>query len=120
MGIFQQGLISQTTILSSDSLSKYININSLFGVVVGLAILLLIVLAYLINIKSHLVNSSSVKASKHNNSVDNAIAQIVGTEQEELVSNNELVAVITAAIHASMGDEVPAGGFVVRSIRKAR
>lgn len=119
MGIFQQALISQAAILSSDSLSKYITINTVFGVVVVLAILLLIALAYLINIKSQLANSSQAKTAS-NSSVDNAIAQIVSNEQEELVSDYELVAVITAAIQASMGNEVPPGGFVVRSIRKAR
>ena len=119
MGIFQQGIISQSAILSSDSLSKYININTLFGVVVALAVLLLIVLGYLISIKSHLVNGSPVKAV-NNSSVDNAIAQILRNEQEELLNDYELVAVITAAIQASMGDEVSDGGFVVRSIRRAR
>lgn len=37
---------------------------------------------------------------------------------EELVDDLELVAVITAAIMASMGDEAPADGLVVRSIKK--
>lgn len=39
---------------------------------------------------------------------------------EELSTNPELVAVITAAIMASMGDDKPADGFVVKSIRKKR
>lgn len=39
-------------------------------------------------------------------------------EEEELVDDTELVAVITAAIMASMGDEAPSDGLVVRSIRK--
>lgn len=39
---------------------------------------------------------------------------------EDLSSNPELVAVITAAIMASMGDDKPADGFVVKSIRKKR
>jgi len=38
--------------------------------------------------------------------------------EEELVDDLELVAVITAAIMASMGDEAPADGLVVRSIKK--
>lgn len=40
--------------------------------------------------------------------------------EEELTDDTELVAVITAAIMASMGDEVPADGLVVRSIRRRR
>ncbi len=39
---------------------------------------------------------------------------------EELSTNPELVAVITAAIMASMGEDKPADGFVVKSIRKKR
>ncbi len=38
--------------------------------------------------------------------------------EEELVDDGELVAVITAAIMASMGDQAPEDGLVVRSIRK--
>lgn len=43
---------------------------------------------------------------------------VVEPEEEELVDDTELVAVITAAIMASMGDEAPADGLVVRSIRR--
>ncbi|MBQ1194517.1 MAG: OadG family protein, partial [Lachnospiraceae bacterium] len=48
--------------------------------------------------------------------VDNAISQI--EENEELVDDLELVAVITAAIAAASG--ASSDGFVVRSIRKAK
>ena len=40
------------------------------------------------------------------------------SEEEELVDDGELVAVITAAIMASLGDQAPEDGLVVRSIRK--
>ena len=40
------------------------------------------------------------------------------SEPEELSDDLELVAVITAAIMASMGEEAPEDGLVVRSIRK--
>ncbi len=39
-------------------------------------------------------------------------------EDEELSDDAELVAVITAAIMAFKGSELPADGFVVRSIRR--
>ncbi len=39
-------------------------------------------------------------------------------EEEELIHDSELVAVITAAIMASYGDRTPEDGLVVRSIRK--
>lgn len=46
------------------------------------------------------------------------VETVADTEDEELVDDTELVAVITAAIMASMGDEAPADGLVVRSIRR--
>lgn len=51
--------------------------------------------------------------------VDTTISQIETKEQENLLGDAQLVAVITAAIMASMGDSVPADGLVVRSIKKA-
>lgn len=117
MGIFPNAIISQAVILSGSKISEYITLDSLFYAVVALAVLFLIILiVYFINIKPNL-NPGNTEAAP--SSVDNAIAQIVENEEGELIGNYELVAVITAAIHASMGDAVPAGGFVVRSIRKA-
>ena len=48
--------------------------------------------------------------------VDNAIAQIVSNEEENVEDDLELIAVITAAIAASEGTSTD--GLVVRSIRK--
>jgi Na+-transporting methylmalonyl-CoA/oxaloacetate decarboxylase gamma subunit len=114
MGIFQNGVISHGVVLSD--LTSYINMNTLFGVVVVLAVLLLIALVYLVNISSLLKNNSASKSS----SVGNAVAQSVSNEQGELVDDKELAAVITAAVYAYMGDAAPADGLVVRSIRRAR
>ncbi len=50
--------------------------------------------------------------------VDNAVSQITAKEEEELVDDCELVAVIAAAIASYTGSS--ADGFVVRSIRKVR
>lgn len=118
MGIVQHAVISQAAILSD--LKGYININTLFGVVVVLAVLLLIALIYLANIMSYLKNSSSDNVAGQKSTVNNAVAQNTGHIQEELVGNNELVAAITAALYEYMGNEAPANGFVVRSIRRAR
>jgi Na+-transporting methylmalonyl-CoA/oxaloacetate decarboxylase gamma subunit len=115
MGIFEHVVISQAVVLSN--VNSYINMNTLFGVVAVLAVLLLIALVYLVNIMSYLKNSNSDKAVS---SANNVVAQTVSKSQGELVGDHELVAVITAAIYASMGDSVPADGFVVRSIRKVR
>lgn len=51
--------------------------------------------------------------------VDTAISQIETKEQENLMDDAQLVAVITAAIMASMGDNAPKDGLIVRSIKKA-
>lgn len=119
MGTVMYKVISQTMVLSSGSMSDYINLNTLFGAVVVLAAIILIMLiTYFVSIKPNLMGAPS-QTTVSNSSVDNAIAQIVGNEEEELISDCELVAVITAAIYASMGDAVPAGGLVVRSIRKS-
>ena len=119
MGTAMYKVISQAMVLSSGSLSDYINLNTLFGAVILLAIVVFIMLiTYFLNIKPNL-NSTLEDVTKEHNSVDNAIAQIVDNEQDELISDCELVAVITAAIYASMGDAVPAEGLVVRSIRKS-
>lgn len=107
---------SQTVILSSSNLSEYINIDTLFGAVVVLAILVFILLVqYLTKIKPFLNDSNPSQGR----SVDHVISQIAENEELELSDNYELVAVITAAIYASYGDAVPADGFVVRSIRKS-
>ena len=118
MGILEHAVISQAVVLSD--LSSYANMNTLFVVVIVLAVLLLIALGYLISIMSYLKNGSSNKVMNQNSPVNNAAIQSVGNEQVDLAKNQELVAVITAAIYASMGDEVPADGFVVRSIRKVK
>ena len=111
---FQNEVISQAVFLSGNSLSDYVNINTLFGAVIALTVLFLIMLiTYFVKIKPNLLKDSSSV-----NTVDHVIAQIVENEEEELIGDNELVAVITAAIYASMGDAVPADGFTVRSIRK--
>lgn len=62
---------------------------------------------------------------RNSNSVDNTLSQIIMKEVEEtvdeieLVDDLELVAVITAAIYASLGDNIPTDGLIVRSIKKS-
>lgn len=99
-------------------MSEYINLETLFGAVVVLAVVVFIMLVtYFVSIKPRLTGAASQTLT--GSSVDNAIARIVKNEEEELVSDCELVAVITAAIYASLGDAVPEGGLVVRSIRRS-
>ena len=119
MGIFQYGIISKTTLLSSNSASDIVDINTLFYAVVALAVLLLIMLiTYFTSIKPNLKGNSSDQNRAYNTAANHTAAQSLNNEQENLVNDSELVAVITAAIYASMGGEVPADGLVVRSIRK--
>jgi len=105
-----------------DALSKSLNMTSL-DILLGLGIII-IILAVIILIVLLIQNSKSSNnvsnKSYSNNSVDNAIANIVAHEETELVGDNELVAVITAAMYAYLGDAVPAEGLVVRSIRRSR
>jgi glutaconyl-CoA/methylmalonyl-CoA decarboxylase subunit delta len=114
MGTIQYILLNQAMVLSGN-LSDYITLDTLFGAVVVLAILFLIMcITYFVKIKPNLREELS------EGSIENSMnGSTVPTVEENLMNDYELVAVITAAIHASMGDNVPAGGFVVRSIRKA-
>ncbi|MHB8131827.1 MAG: OadG family transporter subunit [Mobilitalea sp.] len=119
MGTFQYKVISQSVILSGNSVSSIINLNTLFGLVIALAILIFIILLiYFIKIKPYLDDNTAGKTIKSISTVDHVIAQIVEHEEKELSGDYELVAVITAAIYASLGDSVPTDGLIVRSIRK--
>ncbi len=98
-------------------MSGYIYLDTLIGAVVVLAVVVLVMLiTYFVKIKPNLTRADSQLSV--GGPVDNAIARIVKNEEEELVSDCELVAVITAALYASLGDAVPEGGLVVRSIRR--
>lgn len=107
-------LVSQAML--SGGLSNYITLNTLFGAVVVLAVVILVMLiTYFVNVKPNLNDNSTKSAVSESNAGNNGIAK---TEDGDLVNDYELVAVITAAIYASMGDSVPKDGFVVRSIRR--
>lgn len=94
-------------------------LNTLMGV--GLVFVLLIVICLLISTFGIFGKFGKKKEEpKKEVSAPVAAAAPVHVVEEELVDDTELVAVITAAIMASMGDEVPADGLVVRSIRRRR
>ena len=114
--------ISNQAVVLSGGLSDYITLNTLFGAIVVLAVLILImIITFIVSVRPLLNGNTSVQASE--SGVPGAVfEQIARQEEAELVDDTELVAVITAAIHAYRGDAVPtvpADGFVVRSIRKA-
>ncbi|MFT4144078.1 MAG: OadG family protein [Mobilitalea sp.] len=117
MNTLSSVITNQTIRLSSNfnNFSDYININNLFIAVLVLAFIILIMcVTYFISIKPNLNQNTSGTTSVK--TID--ITKTNGLEGKNLVDDSELVAVITAAIYASMGDEVPAGGFVVRSIHR--
>lgn len=118
MDILTIGAIRQPMLLTSASLDDYLNLNTLFGAVAVLAVILLImIVTYFVKVKPNLLHNQAV-TPKSESSIDHVIEQITNQEQEELVGDSELVAVIMAAIYASLGEAAPADGLVVRSIRK--
>ncbi|MDF2511507.1 MAG: hypothetical protein K0S04_1373 [Herbinix sp.] len=109
-------LVSQAML--SGGLSSYITLNTLFGAVVVLAVVVLLMLiTYFVSIKPNLNDTSTEGSVPGRDAGNNAIASERG-EGANLVDDCELVAVITAAIYASMGEDAPKDGFVVRSIRR--
>lgn len=97
-------------------------LNTLIGIVVVFAVLILISLLiscfkYINKAEMALKNRKENKAQVAAEGMDNTIAQIVQKEEEELVDNLELAAVISAAVAAYTGSS--ADGFVVRSIKKS-
>lgn len=112
---------------------KEILINGLLDTVFGMGVVfvLLIFLAWIIGLLKFipiLIDKLNNKEKSANisvsQSVEKTISQIETKEQEsipansELMDDSELVAVITAAIMASMGESAPADGLIVRSIKK--
>jgi Na+-transporting methylmalonyl-CoA/oxaloacetate decarboxylase gamma subunit len=95
--------------------------------IIGIALTALVLIIQLVIISKLVAKNKETTGLNNSNSyVDNAIARINEQEQAEIDYSGELAAVITAAIHAYMQDaciqdqalEVPAGGFIVRSIKR--
>lgn len=117
MGTVQYRMIGLTAASNgslTERLSKAINILGPGTCIFILALIILVVflIVYLPSHKMVKINNTN----KNDSGMDRVISQIV--EQEELIGDCELVAVITAAIQASMGETAPVGGFIVRSIHK--
>lgn len=97
----------------------YALLNTLMGIVIVFLVLLLI--SKIIGLFKYIYKFEQGKETKKVEA--QAPAPVEKEEpQEELSDDLELVAVITAAIHAyeeAQGNEIPVEGLVVRSIRKA-
>ena len=92
--------------------------NTIIGM--GTVFIVLIFISFIIGLFKYIsVYENRKKEQKEDTAsvgVDNAIAQIVSNEEENVEDDLELIAVITAAIAASEGTSTD--GLVVRSIRK--
>jgi len=119
-------LSSNLNIFLQKSLSERLetaSLNTLLGLLIVFAVLILIIFiidAFRIIPYLQEKRANKVKHTETNsNAVDNVINQIIENEETEVITDDyELIAVITAAICASMGEDVPADGLIVRSIRK--
>ncbi len=93
-------------------------LNILLGLgIVFAAIIFIAGLIYIIKSISNLSNNQPNETISSPASPVNTVINEVAAE-ENLADDVELVAVITAAIMASMGEDAPADGLVVRSIRR--
>lgn len=100
--------------------------KALLNTVMGISIVFcsLLLISFIISLFKYINKFEQKMAAKKAQAapVTPSAPAAVDTETEELVDDLELVAVITAAIHAyeeSQGNYVPADGLVVRSIRKS-
>lgn len=92
-------------------------LNTVMGMSVVFAVLILI--SFIISLLKYVPGLLDRKNKQQNLVVEkDSTIPLESYEEEELVDDTELVAVITAAIMASMGEEAPADGLVVRSIRR--
>ncbi len=121
MGLITFGLGSQAAYLTGEDFLASLTSDPLTLLVslgVVLAVLILIIqLIYAFKVLPKFQNSSA-RGKVQNTAIDHVISQIANQEEQELMDDQELVAVIMAAIYASMGTEAPTDGLIVRSIRK--
>ncbi len=89
-------------------------LNTVMGM--GTVFVVLIFISYIIALLKYVPKLLSKEKKTISAPVSEPVVSI--PEEEELVDDGELVAVITAAIMASLGDQAPEDGLVVRSIRK--
>ncbi len=103
--------------MQNAALNTVLGMGTVFAVLILIA-LLIYCFKYISVIEKHFESKKKAPAEKKQ-AIDNAVARIVETETRG--DDTELIAVISAAIAAyesSRGASVPAGGYVVRSIKK--
>ena len=119
MNMLLYGLGSSNFLAVSWEVIKTGLLNTVIGMLTVFAVLILISLL----ISSFGLISKVQNAKTKNEVAATKVETVQPTQVQEVVEevvedDTELVAVITAAIMASMGDEAPADGLTVRSIRK--
>ena len=100
---------------------QYALMNTVMGISIVFVVLLLI--SFIISLFKYIGKIEAKRAAKKNQAAEPAKMETpaAAVAEEELSDDLELVAVITAAIHAyeeAQGNNIPADGLVVRSIRK--
>lgn len=86
----------------------------------GLVFVVLILISFIISLLKYVPELLTKKETDKKEELVVSIPSVQAEPEEELTDDTELVAVITAAIMASMAEEAPADGLVVRSIRRRR
>lgn len=92
--------------------------NTLMGM--GTVFIVLILISFLISLLQYVPKLLEGKKEEQEEVKQTLVEKVEEQDNEELVDDTELVAVITAAIMASMEEEEVSDGFVVRSIRRRR
>lgn len=116
----QSGEVSDTSVEIYSTMSEKLGKAGLNTVMsMGLVFVVLIFISFIISLFKYI---SKVEKSGKKEEIEVVKAPKVEevAVQEDVTDDLELVAVVTAAIMASMGDEVPADGLVVKSIKRRK
>lgn len=119
----ESGEITATTVDYFISLKEKLQkagLNTAMGI--GIVFIVLIFISFIIYLLKFVPALVQKLTKKEKKEVDSSIEEVVRTTEtsQELVDDLELVAVITAAIMASKGNEGAEDGFVVKSIRRRK
>lgn len=129
MTIFNNDISKSMILLSQEHLSerlKLASLNTLLGMGIVFAVLALMILVIsLFKFLPYLTGGNVKESNQEDSTPVDESTMIIGQEEANLMNDQELVSVITAAIAAYQTEEsttysgdILTGGFVVRSIRK--
>ena len=121
-------MLAASTNTSNTGLLGKALLNTVLGM--GIVFVVLIFISYIISLLKYIPkfiekisnNDNTNKETQKEPAIEYGTSMEVSKDSEEIsiTDNTELVAVITAAIMASMGNEAPKDGLMVRSIRKIK